>query len=720
MSTSGNVAEKLQGAASQNILDLFCNTSTVGCSSSSTPVAYFDDLGNLYAGTINSATITGGTLSSTSVDGLNVSSTAVGATGALTVSSGGSSLLTLTSGSGNISTSATINSQTISSAANFTGTIALATLSSTTGNTAVCWNGSNLLADCGTNAAGVTLQDAYNISTTPQIDLNSSPGTGALEVRDTVGGLGGTLFAVQNNGGTSNYLGVSATGITTTGTVNGATISGGTLSGGTQSGSTLSATGLTFSGSTDTITGPSASNITLDTTGSATLNLGNANATTVTVGNSGSTTSINGSSIALQTTGTISANSYISQTISSSTATAFNQNVTSGTTGQLSLIGQTATNSNTTATATTVNGYSVTLHGTANTNTGTNVLNGILLNNTNYSTATNNTFNGIYFGSGYTNGIDFTTSTGFTDFIVTPTFDVAASGVIQDAASDTLSIDGASSGTATVANIVQGSSGQSIATFTNSSGKTVAQVDSSGNLDLGSTGNFTGNLIFENSTGSSGTVTLSSDVATSAASYTLDLPTQAPSATGACLEDTTSTSQLGFVNNCISGHNSADIVVPAEYVGAVLDAAGDSSCSSADIGTMTSASTGSSSPANENYYQWTTSLTSTECYDVVVQVPLPSDFGSFNGAPTIYAEGSSGSVSVEPLTCSGSVDSNYSGYSSITSPSTLAQEPFPSVLGSSYSSCGYVTLRIRLNVTAAAGTAEAGLITIPYSNQLNR
>lgn len=69
--------------------------------------------------------------------------------------------------------------------------------------------------------AGVTLQAAYNNSSTPEITLDAT--RGALTIRDSLAGLGANLLEVQNNAGGTTYLAVTATGTTVTGT---ATVSG--------------------------------------------------------------------------------------------------------------------------------------------------------------------------------------------------------------------------------------------------------------------------------------------------------------------------------------------------------------------------------------------------------------------------------------------------------------------------------------------------------------
>lgn len=66
----------------------------------------------------------------------------------------------------------------------------------------------------GGSSAVTTLQQAYNNSSQPQVILDST--RLGVQVRDNATPIASTLFAIQNNGGTTNYLGVDVNGITTT------------------------------------------------------------------------------------------------------------------------------------------------------------------------------------------------------------------------------------------------------------------------------------------------------------------------------------------------------------------------------------------------------------------------------------------------------------------------------------------------------------------------
>ena len=80
-------------------------------------------------------------------------------------------------------------------------------------------------------------------------------------------------------------------------------------------------------------------------------------------------------------------------------------------------------------------------------------------------------------------------------------------------------------------------------------------------------------------------------------------------------------SSNGITLSGTARHTKQIVLVP-EYAGAVLDSAGALN----DVGTMTS---GYDSTQKENYYQWTTSASTNQTYDIVVQIPIPSDFSAW-------------------------------------------------------------------------------------------
>lgn len=156
--------------------------------------------------------------------------------GSLNITPGG----TLTAGvsaqtltlQGNASTSLRATDSGNTTIVGFTSPTANTTLNFpalTAGTYTICTTSGN----CTGTAA--TLQSAYDNSTNPEIVLDAT--RGAVTIRDNATPLGANLLEVQNNGGGTTYLAVTASGLTVTGT---ATISGSinTTSGGLQTNST--------------------------------------------------------------------------------------------------------------------------------------------------------------------------------------------------------------------------------------------------------------------------------------------------------------------------------------------------------------------------------------------------------------------------------------------------------------------------------------------------
>lgn len=186
--------------------------------------------------------------------------------------------------------------------------------------------------DGGSSGSSATLQTAYNNSTNPEITLNSS--VGGLTIRDNSTPVGGNLFEIQNNLGSTTYLAVTATGtsangsVTATGNINS---SGGSLqTNGTtridNSGNAVNIGNITGSGAITVASVGAGNNITIDganqfvvqdasvfnalTTFNANLDVGNHDI----IGTTGNI-SLTNFSVA-GATGNITAGTYNGQTIS--------------------------------------------------------------------------------------------------------------------------------------------------------------------------------------------------------------------------------------------------------------------------------------------------------------------------------------------------------------------------------------------------------------------
>jgi fibronectin-binding autotransporter adhesin len=149
--------------------------------------------------------------------------------GALTVGASGQNL-TL---QGNASTSLRATASGNTTIVAFTSPTANTTLNFpalTAGTYTICTSSGNC------SGAGVTLQAAYDNSTSPEFVLDAT--RGAITIRDNATPIGANLLEVQNNGGGTTYLAVTSSGLAVTGT---ATVSGNINS----SGGTLQTGGTT-------------------------------------------------------------------------------------------------------------------------------------------------------------------------------------------------------------------------------------------------------------------------------------------------------------------------------------------------------------------------------------------------------------------------------------------------------------------------------------------
>ena len=167
------------------------------------------------------------------------------------------------------------------------------------------------------------------------------------------------------------------------------------------------------------------------------------------------------------------------------------------------------------------------------------------------------------------------------------------------------------------------------------------------------------------------------------------------------------------------------ISLPAEYVGAALDAASDSggaNCATNNSGIMSSGYSGDASP-RQNYYQWVSGIAATsECYDVVVQVPIPADFSSWPATkPALYVSNtgsSSTAICMQIIGTSGSADANYGSYQCATGVTgTLANNTtsFPVLGSTSTNTAGsYLTIKIRMTSTGTADFTKIGNLTLQY------
>jgi len=162
-----------------------------------------------------------------------------------------------------------------------------------------------------------------------------------------------------------------------------------------------------------------------------------------------------------------------------------------------------------------------------------------------------------------------------------------------------------------------------------------------------------------------------------------------------------------------NARHQKSIVLTPEYAGAVLDATNDATCSSANSGTMTSALDLTN---RFNYYKWISTSGSAQCYDVVVQMQVPSDWAAWNGVPTVSTYTSNttnGTLNLEVRDTAGTVETN-NNFATITpSTTTTWQTKNGGTLAGTYTAGSVMTLRIRMSSLSSAET-RLGNITLNY------
>jgi hypothetical protein len=206
---------------------------------------------------------------------------------------------------------------------------------------------------------------------------------------------------------------------------------------------------------------------------------------------------------------------------------------------------------------------------------------------------------------------------------------------------------------------------------------------------------------------------------TSGASYGVNLPAAIGTA-GQCLyvaSVASGTETLGYTSCGGGSGHTKNIVLTAEYAGVVLDAANDSSCSSANSGTMTS---GYDATNKRNYYNWISTQASNQCYDVVVQVPIPSDWQNWTSTPSINFLGDSttnASGAVDIIGGDGSQEgSAYGTALTVSSANSWLSTNLPSLTNGKYTAGSTrMTIRIRM-VAKNSANFRISTITIPYTS----
>lgn len=163
----------------------------------------------------------------------------------------------------------------------------------------------------------------------------------------------------------------------------------------------------------------------------------------------------------------------------------------------------------------------------------------------------------------------------------------------------------------------------------------------------------------------------------------------------------------GQITKYGTARNVKQIRLAAEYTGSVLDAGTGSNNS----GTMTS----SVDLTNRmNYYRWTSSQTSAQTYDIVVQIPIPQDFSAWTDSTPLSLSSrtsntSDGAINFELRDSSGNVQCDFVSLATNTAWVTHT----PNCLSGVYTPGDYLTMRIRVSSKDNA-SVDVGNIVLNY------
>lgn len=245
-------------------------------------------------------------------------------------------------------------------------------------------------------------------------------------------------------------------------------------------------------------------------------------------------------------------------------------------------------------------------------------------------------------------------------------------------------------------------------------GSTNATSITIGRASANTATSFLGTAVFKPTTGNDSTIAFQLQRANGTAMFVADSTNQTitigdPSG-GNKIVISTATGQLTKFG---TARNVKSIVLTPEYSGAVLDAQSDSACTSASNGTMTA---GLDSVGRTNYYNWTSTQSTNQCYDVVVQIPVPAGFSGWQSNSILMkaSNTSNASYGIAIIDSAGNYDANYG--SSYATPGTLStswSNIATSSLSGTYTANDYFTVKIRMTAKNAANL-QLGNITLGY------
>jgi hypothetical protein len=160
-----------------------------------------------------------------------------------------------------------------------------------------------------------------------------------------------------------------------------------------------------------------------------------------------------------------------------------------------------------------------------------------------------------------------------------------------------------------------------------------------------------------------------------------------------------------------AARRTTSINLMPEYANSVLDAGSGSN----NTGSMTAKL---DLTTRRNYYKWTTTQGTAQSYDVVVQVPIPSDFSAWATTTPISVDTYTSNISTGPITIeardtAGTVVTGINFASITPTAATAWQTRSAGTISGTYTPGGYMTLRIRM-VSPTSGDVRISNIKMDY------
>lgn len=222
-----------------------------------------------------------------------------------------------------------------------------------------------------------------------------------------------------------------------------------------------------------------------------------------------------------------------------------------------------------------------------------------------------------------------------------------------------------------------------------------------------------GTVLVKPTTGNDSTTAFQIQRANGTAMFTADSTNQTITFGNAASGNyTVISTSTGTITKYGTARNTKSITLTPEFAGAVLDAQSDSACTSASNGTMTA---GLDSVGRTNYYNWTSTQGTNQCYDVVVQIPVPAGFNGWQSNSIMMKTSNTGNSTygISIIDSTGSADANYSSYATPGTLSTSWSNVATSSLSGTYTAGDYFTVKIRMSAKNNANL-QLGNITLNY------